>query len=97
MVKSESEVKVDVMKMCDWVEKSYHLPAHLFQNEFSRMLSNFEKEMVKAKTSEEYSGLVVGVERTLVGMAERHNLNSEEVMQKLDDLCKDINRKEGDN
>ena len=58
MVKSESEVKADVMKMCDWVEKSYHLPTHLFHNEFSKMISNFEKEMNQAKSSEEYSGLV---------------------------------------
>ena len=93
MVKSESELKADVMKMCDWVEKSYHLPTHLFHNEFSKMISNFEKEMNQAKSSEEYSGLVVGFERTLVGMAERHNLNSDEVMQKIDSLCNDINRK----
>ena len=52
MVKSESEVKADVMKMCDWVEKSYHLPTHLFHNEFSKMISNFEKEMNQAKSSE---------------------------------------------
>lgn len=90
MIKSESEIRQDILKLCDWVEKSYHLPTHLFQNEFAKMLENFEKEMVRAKNSEEYGGLIVGVERTLIGMAERQHLNSPEVMEKVNAFSEKI-------
>lgn len=83
MVKKENEIHADVLKLCNWVEKSYHLPEHLFENEFSRMLQNFEGDMQQATSSEEYAGLLVGFERTLIGMAERHSLNTDAIAKKI--------------
>lgn len=83
MIKKENEIHADVLKLCSWVEKSYRLPDHLFENEFSRMLHNFEGDMLQATSSEEYTGLLVGFERTLVGMAERHDLNTDAIAREI--------------
>lgn len=46
------------------------------------LLNNLEEELMMAKTSDEYNDIRVGVERTLVGMAQRHHLVEQYVFRK---------------
>ena len=82
MVKNRDEVRRDVLNMCGWVQDSYQLPENFFLEQFHKLLNNLEEELMKAETSDEYNDIRVGVERTLVGMAQRHHLVEQYVFKK---------------
>jgi hypothetical protein len=82
MVKNRDEVRRDVLDMCGWVQDSYQLPENFFLEQFHKLLNNLEEELMMAKTSDEYNDIRVGVERTLVGMAQRHHLVEQYVFKK---------------
>ena len=73
MVKNRDEVRRDVLDMCGWVQDSYQLPENFFLEQFHKLLNNLE---------DEYNDIRVGVERTLVGMAQRHHLVEQYVFKK---------------
>lgn len=82
MVKNRDEVRRDVLNMCGWVQDSYQLPKDFFLEQFHKLLSNLEDELMMAATLDEYNDIRVGVERTLVGMAQRHHLVEQYVFRK---------------
>ena len=65
MVKNRDEVRHDVLNMCGWVQDSYQLPKDFFLEQFHKLLSNLEDELMMAATLDEYNDIRVGVERTL--------------------------------
>ena len=73
MWKTEEMIKEDLMKLCGWVEHSYHLNEDFFQNEFAKLISNLLEDLKKASDEDEYKGLLVSTERTLMGLAQRHH------------------------
>ncbi len=72
MWKIEEMIKEDLTKLCGWVEHSYHLNEGFFQNEFTKLIHNLLEDLKKANDEEEYKGLLVSTERTLMGLAQRH-------------------------
>lgn len=73
MWKTEKMIKEDLMKLCGWVEHSYHLNEDFFQNDFTKLISNLLEDLKKASDEDEYKGLLVSTERTLMGLAQRHH------------------------
>ena len=84
MVKNRDEVRHDVLNMCGWVQDSYQLPKDFFLEQFHKLLSNLEDELLMAETLDEYNDIRVGVERTLVGMAQRHHLVEQYVYKEVE-------------
>lgn len=75
MVKNRDEVRRDVLDMCGWVQDSYQLPENFFLEQFHKLLSNLEEELMMAETSDEYNDI-------RVGMAQRHHLVEQYVFKK---------------
>lgn len=84
MVKNRDEVRHDVLNMCGWVQDSYQLPKDFFLEQFHKLLSNLEDELMMAATLDEYNDIRVGVERTLVSMAQRHPLVEQYVYKEVE-------------
>lgn len=72
MIKTEEMIKEDLMKLCGWVEHSYHLKDGFFQNEFTKLIHNLLEDLKKANDEDEYKGILASTERTLMGLAQRH-------------------------
>ncbi len=72
MVKEDELIKEDFRKLCGWVEHSYHLKEGFFHDGFQQLIHNFLEELKNANDEEEYKGLLVSTERTLMGLAQRH-------------------------
>lgn len=73
MLKTEEMIKEDLMKLCGWVEHSYQLNDGFFRNEFTKLIHNLLEDLKKASDEEEYKGILVSTERTLMGLAQRHH------------------------
>lgn len=84
MVKNRDEVRHDVLNMCGWVQDSYQLPKGFFLEQFHKLLNNLEDELMMAATLDEYNDIRVGVERTLVSMAQRHHLVEQYVYKEVE-------------
>lgn len=84
MVKNRDEVRRDVLNMCGWVQDSYQLSKDFFLEQFHKLLNNLEDELMMAATLDEYNDIRVGVERTLVGMAQRHHLVEQYVYKEVE-------------
>lgn len=84
MVKNRDEVRRDVLNMCGWVQDSYQLPKDFFLEQFHKLLGNLEDELMMAATLDEYNDIRVGVERTLVSMAQRHHLVEQYVYKEVE-------------
>lgn len=84
MVKNRDEVRRDVLNMCGWVQDSYQLPKDFFLEQFHKLLNNLEDELLMAATLDEYNDIRVGVERTLVSMAQRHHLVEQYVYKEVE-------------
>lgn len=84
MVKNRDEVRHDVLNMCGWVQDSYQLPKDFFLEQFHKLLNNLEDELMMAATLDEYNDIRVGVERTLVSMAQRHHLVEQYVYKEVE-------------
>ena len=84
MVKNRDEVRRDVLNMCGWVQDSYQLPKDFFLEQFHKLLNNLEDELMMAATLDEYNDIRGGVERTLVGMAQRHHLVEQYVYKEVE-------------
>ena len=55
-----------------------------FLEQFHKLLGNLEDELLMAETLDEYNDIRVGVERTLVGMAQRHHLVEQYVYKEVE-------------
>lgn len=84
MVKNRDEVRHDVLNMCGWVQDSYQLPKDFFLEQFHKLLNNLEDALMMAATLDEYNDIRVGVERTLVSMAQRHHLVEQYVYKEVE-------------